>query len=263
METVSARFENGRLTSSSLIGEIALAHNPQEYSTPSGTETIKLDNFATLEKVAPNPVFANPAPAGKEGEYTVNLASISKTQVAFKYQARLDDTGAHAPLLLTPAFRIEPAQASVIVSYSLNPSFELRGRDRVAISNVTLALTLDGARATACQSKPVGTFARDKNLIFWHLGDLELVPGNPPEKLLARFATESEARSGSVEAKWDLVGDQAAALGSGIAVSAQGQAAAAASADAADPFADDGGAAAGWKKVKTVKKVTSGNYAAK
>lgn len=254
IETVSARFENGQLTSSSVTGEIALAYNPPDFSTPFGTDTIRLDNFASLEKIAPNPAFINPI-ADRDGEYSVNLSSISKTQIAFKYQT----TGGvqNAPIHITLASRIEPTQTSIIVSYSLSPSFRLTtGRDHVTLSNVVLALTLEGARAASCLSKPVGTFSREKNLIFWSLGDVTLTTGTDPKKLLARFATEGEAKGGAVEARWEAVGE---GLGSGVGVSVKGENGG--NVDSSDPFADE--EANGWKEVRGVKKLASGHYVAK
>lgn len=263
VETISARFQDGQLSSSSLVGEIALAYNAADFSSPSRTDNIRLENFSSLEKVAPNPAFVTPV-SGKEGEYSINLASIQRTQVAFKYQIHSTETAPHAPLLISPAFRIEPTQASIIVSYSLNPAFTLpAGRTSLTLSNVMLGLTLEGAKANSCLSKPVGTFARDRNLIFWQLGDVTLTAGAAPTKLLARFATESEAKSGAVEARWEIAGEHAAGLGSALAVSVQS--AAGGASEGADPFADEdsSGFVAAWKEVRGVRKLAAGSYVAK
>lgn len=260
IETISARLENGKLTTSSLIGEIALAYNPPDFSTPFGTESIRLDNFASLEKVAPNPAFIS-ATANKEGEYNLNLGGVAKTQIAFKYQTAGSQ---HAPLLVSLATKIEPTQTSIIASYSLNPSFPLpAGRDSLTLSNVVLALTLEGAKASSCQSKPVGTFSREKNLIFWPLGDVKLAAGAQPAKLLARFATDAEAKAGAVEARWELSGaENVEGLGSEVGVSVKGEnGAAGAQGEAADPFADE--EATAWREVRGERKLVSGHYVAK
>lgn len=184
------------------------------------------------------------------GEYSVNLASLPKTQVAFKYQLRHDDAAAQAPLLITPAFRPEASQFSVIISYSLHSGFKLpEGQSTITLSNVMLALTVEGTKAKTCQSKPVGTFSREKNLIFWQLGDVTLTPEAAPQKLLARFATEGEASGGHVEARWEMSGEG----GSGIAVSMQER-------NADDPFADEDAA---WKAVQGVRRIVAGGYGAK
>lgn len=257
IETVNARFENDQMSSSSIIGEIAMAYNPPDFSTPFGTDSIRLENFSNLEKLAPNPAFITPLP-GKEGEYSVNLAGIKNSQVAFKYQA---PAGAHhAPLLLSLATKIESAQTSLILSYSLNPAFTLpAGRESLHLTNVVLALSLEGAKASSCLSRPVGTFSRERNLIFWPLGDVELSAGAAPTKLLARFATEGEAKGGAVEARWESVG----IAGSGVAVSSKGESGGVGSGDASDPFADEGAGGEAWREVKGARKVVSGNYVAK
>lgn len=263
VETVNARFEDGKLVSSTLLGEIALAYNPADFSSPFTTENIRLENFANLEKVAPNPAFITQSP-GKQGEYAVNLATLGKTQVAFKYQLKTDDVGTQAPLLITPVLRIEPTQTSIIVNYALHPAFNLHSRESVTVSNVMLALSLEGAQATACLSKPVGTFARERNLIFWQLGDLTLRAGAAPEKLLARFTTETETKGCHVEARWEITGENALNLGSGLAVSVQGQPGTGAG-DSADPFADEStaGLVERWKGVQGAKRLASGAYTAK
>lgn len=258
IETVTARFENGKLASSSMIGEIALAYNPANFNSPFGTENIRLEKFSSLEKVAPNPAFINQL-TDTEGEYSVNLSTLGKTQIAFKYQVRLDDSGAQAPLLITPAFRPESNQFSVIISYSLNPKFDLKGQESVVLSNVTLAFTLEGCKASSCQSKPVGTFARERNMIFWPLNDITLKPGAAPEKLLARFATESQASGGNVEAKWEISNEHAGSFGSGLSVSMPSSG----SGGAADPFADESAQNSGWKAVSGARRLVSGSYVAK
>lgn len=241
-----------------MIGEIALAYNPANFSSPFGTENIRLENFGGLEKVAPNPAFIT-QPTNTEGEYSVNLSSLSKTQVAFKYQVRLEETGSQAPLVVAAAFKAESTQFSVIVSYSPNPHFAFNGRESLTLSNVMLALTVEGAKATSCLSKPVGTFLRDKNLIYWQLNDIVLTPKMAPVKLLARFATDSQATTGSVEARWEITSEHAQGLGSGLSVSMPGQSAA----SGTDPFADEGGQSTSWKTVPGSKKLMSGSYSAK
>jgi hypothetical protein len=263
IETVSARFDQGQISTSSLIGEIALAYTSTGSQSPLGTQTIRLDNFSRLEKVAPNPAFISQN-LDKEGEYSVNLANITKTQVAFKYQLRHDDATSHAPLLLVPAYKIEPTQASVIVSYSLNPAFALQGRESLTLSNVLIALTLEGAKGSSCLSRPTGTFVRDKNVIYWQLGEITLTAGAAPEKLLARFVTDVEAKGGSIEGRWEISGDNARGLGSPLGVSQAG----AGGDGSADPFADEdavggGGAAAEWSAVPAVRKMMNGSYVAK
>lgn len=260
IETVSAWFDNGNCTRSVVIGEVAVAHNPTHSNNPSSHETIRLEGFEKLEKVAPNPAFISDS--HEAGEYTVNVAQLhGRTNVAFKYQITpTGNPGAHAPLLLQTAWKIGPGTAMCILSYSLNPSVSLpAGQQSITLSNVTLILHLgnDGAKAQSCQSKPVGTFDRTRNLIYWQLGDVTLTADAAPQKLLAKFVTpDGEAKAGPVEGKWEVTG---AGIGSDLAVSVR-------EVDEADPFADSEernsseAAAASWKVVDGHRKVLAGTY---
>ncbi|KAK8154764.1 Muniscin C-terminal mu homology domain-containing protein [Phyllosticta citrichinensis] len=273
VETVSAWFEQGNVTRAVVIGELALAYNPIDLSVPFGNETIRLENFPVLEKVAPNPTFIDSVQE-RAGDYTVSLSSITRTQVGFKYQVHLDDSNvaSFAPISLSTAWKVEPTQTSVILSYSLNPAFKLaHGRTSITLNNVVLVIHLDptGAKSPHCQSKPVGTFSKDRNLIYWRLGAVTLSSDQPAQQLRARFYTEGEARPGNAEARWEISGEQAAGQGSGLEVT-QMVPPSGENADAeADPFADDSGpsssaaaAAPTWRPVTTVKKITSGTYTA-
>ena len=271
VEIVNVWFEQNAIAKASLIGELALAYNPIDVFAPAqfGTENIRLENFPVLEKVAPNPTFIEQT-SDKAGEYSVNLSSITKTAVAFKYQVHLEESklGTHAPILLNPAWKCETAQTSVILSYSLNPDFVVDAEAKsVQLSNVVLIIHLEPtAKATSCQSKPVGTFSRDRSLIYWRLGDVTLSSDAPPQKLLARFVTEVEAKPGNIEARWELSGSGVAGFGSGLSVSKFEQEAKEGGAGEEDPFADEDGppntSQGSWKEVESVRKLVSGTYQA-
>ena len=252
VETVSAWFENGSATRTVVIGEVALAHNASDPSRSSNSETIRLENFDKLDKVAPNPAFITML-YGKPGEYSLNLAQVARAQVAFKYQINVSSNpGQYAPLSLHPAWKIEPNQSSVILTYGLNPTFDLQGSSSMTLNNVSLVLHLgeSGARATSCLSKPVGTFNKERNCIYWQLGDVTLTAGQQ-QKLLARFITEGEAAQGRIEARWEAVGSE----GSGLSVTSKGD-------GEEDPFRDEDahGAVSGWRMVGQTKKMVSGTY---
>ncbi|KAL0254946.1 Suppressor of Profilin deletion [Diplodia seriata] len=269
VETVSTWFEHGHVTRAVVIGELALAYNPTDLSIPFGNETIRLENFPVLEKVAPNPTFVDQV-ADKAGDYNINLSSITRTQVAFKYQVHLDESNiaSFAPIALTPAWKVEPNQTSVILNYSLNPAFRLAaGHTSITLSNVVLIVHLDpaGAKSSHCQSKPVGTFSREKSLIYWRLGDVTLSADQPAQALRARFYTDGEAKPGNIEARWEMTGDNASGHGSGLGVSQLVQAGEAVEAED-DPFADESAApsspAITWKDIPVVKRISNGTYTA-
>lgn len=264
VETVSACFSQGQVTRAVVIGELALAHNPGGATSPSGRENIRLENFPVLEKVAPNPTFITQLPS-RSGEYSVSLSQIPRTTVAFKYQVHLEESNlaAHAPMILNPSWKIESTQASVILSYSFNPAFVSPVKRSVTLRNVTVIINIEHAKALNCQSKPVGTFSKEKSLIYWKLGDVALDGyAEAPQKLLARFSTESEAKPGSVEVRWEISGEDSAGLGSGLSLS---QMTSVGVEGGANPFADEGaavGSSGTWKEVALVRKVVSGKYIA-
>jgi hypothetical protein len=266
VETVSAWFEQGNVTKAMVIGQVALAFNPIDISAgPFGTEHVRLENFPVLEKVAPNPAFIEQIPENP-GNYTVDLAKIMKTSVAFHYQLHIENNNiaSLAPIILSPLWKAEAAQVSAILNYSLNPQFDLRGASSVTIRNLVLVIRLEpGSRATSCQSKPAGTFSRDKGLMYWRLGDVTLSRDQPAQSIRARFITEGEARPGNTEARWEISGAESLTLGSGLGVSLskteeKGEV-------EADPFADEDAVSSAppsvtWKLVPSVKRITSGTY---
>ena len=269
VETVSAWFEEGAVTKAMVIGQVALAYNPADLTTPFGSDSIWLDNFAVLEKVAPNPAFIEQVPDAA-GSYTVDLAKITRTSVAFHYQVHLDSSSlaGYAPVVLSPTWKMEASQALAMVSYSLNPQFGLGEATSVTLRNMVLIVRLDG-KATHCQTKPVGTFAREKNLIYWRLGDVTLsrdeVAQQQPHQLRARFFTDGEAKPGNSEARWEMTGAGVVGLGSGLKISQKAEPEPEPSDSEADPFADEssaapGATAGGWKVVPTVKRICSGTY---
>lgn len=266
VETVSATFVRSEVTKAIVIGELALQHNAVEGASSSGLENVRLENFPVLEKVAPNPTFVTQKPSAS-GEYSINLSQIGRPTVAFKYQLHLDETNlaAHAPISLTPSWRIEPTQASVILTYAFNPAFVSPATRSVSLKNVTVAVTIESAKAISCQSKPVGIFAKDKSLIYWKLGDITLdAYAETPQKLLARFTTEGEAKAGSVDVKWEIGGESASALGSGLGLSTSGTGK---EEGGSDPFADESAdrtttTTANWQEVPITRRIISGKYVA-
>jgi hypothetical protein len=276
---VSAWFEHGAVTKAMVIGQVALAYNPVDLSAPFGTESIRLENFPVLEKVAPNPAFIEQVP-DSPGNYTVDLAKITKTSVAFHYQVHLDSTNlaSYAPLVLSPTWKTEPSQTSALLHYSLNPNFNLGEGNSITLRNLVLVLRLEpGCKALSCQSKPVGTFSREKSLIYWRLGDTTLSRDQPAHTIRARFFTDGEGKPGNSEARWEISGDQALGCGSGLSVSQMSTTTAPATelkheGTEDDPFADAEENVAvsspttttspkvEWKEVVAVKKIGSGTY---
>lgn len=261
VETVSADFSGGQVSRSTVTGELALVHNLRDTSSAPGHAKIRLENFPVLEKVAPNPAFITQLPS-RSGEYSVDLSQISRTSIAFKYKVHLDPSqvAAHAPISLVPSWKIEPTQASVILNYSFNTAFASPLHRSVTLHNVVVLINIEKARAVSCLSKPVGAFSKEKSMIYWKLGDISLDGyAEAPQKLLARFSTEAEAQPGTVEVRWEISGEHAVGLGSGLSLSVPSGLA---GEGGIDPFADEGLALDGWKPVGVTRKLMSGKYIA-
>lgn len=284
IESVSMSFDAGIPSKTLITGEIAFSYNPLDHITVHPqSELLRLENFTILEKVAPNPAFITAIP-DHTGEYSLNLANIHKTSVAFKYQVHVDGSNisTFAPLIITPVWRIESHQSSVIVHYKPNPLYRrLNGASGAfTMRNVVFTTGVEGALTASCQSKPVGNFSRERGRLNWKMGDLVVNPDDVEggtRKLVARFATDGAARSQAVEVRWEISGEEAGTVGSGIGVSVF-EAAEKAEKEKdeggdgtleVDPFADEvksmvsADVAGGeWRGVGTVRKIMGGKYIA-
>jgi F-BAR domain only protein len=268
VETVSTWFSEGQIIKSFVVGEIAFAYNATSDFPDPSTDTIRLENFQHLEKVAANPAFVTPVvsqkskePAGAEdrsGEYSVNLSPIKRAAptVALKYQLHLDpeNLSTYSPVLFTPAWQIQDTQASVIIIYAINPTFT-KSSSSITLKNVVITVALDATadsgKATSAMMSPTtgASFKRKQSLVVWKLPELIIDPEQ--KKLLARFITTGlPPKAGNVEARWELPGD----IGSGLDVSML-------VGESSDPFADETATATrSWNTVPSTKKLISGRY---
>lgn len=157
----------------------------------------------------------------------------------------------------------------VVVEYSLNPAYS---SEPVMLSNLTLIVSYEGAKAISAQTRPSGTHVKDKSLVFWRLGDVLLEPGST-KKVLGRLLGEQggQVLPGVVETKWEISVPAGSVLGSGIGVSwkpgteVEGKGKGPETPEP-DPFADDdakganGAETNGWTQVESVRKIVSGKY---
>ncbi|EEA25613.1 Suppressor of Profilin deletion [Talaromyces marneffei ATCC 18224] len=285
IETVSSWFENGAVTKSFVVGELALAYNVTPGST-TPENVVRLDNFSLLEKVAANPHFVTEVSKTddeKRGEYSVAVGKIARAipTVAFKYQLHLSpsDLSSYSPILFRSVWNLEEFQASVIVFYSVNPEFvDKLASGSLLLKNVVITVNLDLSpedeatkqprevvRATGAVMFPNtgALFRRKHSAVVWKIPELEVRVGSE-EKLLARFTTSASwPRKGRVEAKFEHhTTHSTSRLGVSLAETAV-------SGTEHDPFADDGSTtpqsasiSTAWKPVQTVRKLATGKYVA-
>lgn len=276
LETVHSWFTESGISKSFVVGEIALAYTPIGSSDPE-KETIRLQHFEQLDKVAVNPIYLTQtkldgaaSAEDQAGIYTVTLSPIRRPTplVGLKYQLHLEENNLaqYSPVLLTPAWQIVEGQVSVILLYSLNPIF---GNEALDLKNVVISVSLDssgeGKATSAKMAPPQGaSFKRKTSSIVWKFSDLAVKPEQ--ERLLARFMTQGGlAKKGSVEVKFEIPGRTASAIGVEKLSSGDKEK------ETADPFADDSGEGSSardsadvkrWDMLPAKLKLASGRYTA-
>ncbi|OAX84366.1 hypothetical protein ACJ72_01258 [Emergomyces africanus] len=300
VETVNAWFSDGAVTRSFVVGELALAYNST--TTPSSDlKLVRLNNFHILEKVAANPLLVTEAGSlgkGKEkekdtgdeekkGQYLISLPSIARStpSVAFKYQIHLNPSNlsAYCPVIFNPVWNLEEFQASVIITYSINPNFiSTTPSTPIILKNLVLTVHLDlsphedattkqpreVARATGAVMYPNtnAAFLRKASAVKWKIEELE-VTTDGDQRFLARFSTTiAGPRKGKVDAKFDVLNaNSGERLGISVHTSAGGQE----KKKADDPFADETlGTSNGatppqpkmWEEVPARRKLAAGRY---
>lgn len=301
VEKLGVLISGGAVNRSYVVGELAMAYNPDTAGkAPSETQMIRLKNFHLLERVAANPQFvtethssaAVPENGGpptsteqdKKGEYKVSLASISgpAPHVAFKYQIHLESSNlsSYCPVVFTPVWNEEEFQASVIITYSLNPNFlSSQPVTSITLRNLVLNVNLDlnpvdettkqpreVARATSAAMHPNtgAAFRRKTSAVVWKIPEL-VVTSNGGGKFLARFSTSTSwPRKGKVEAKFDaLTTDDGMKLGVSASLPGSDE-----TVKSDDPFADEfappvaapGSSPNTWKNLPTERKLSVARY---
>ena len=219
-ELVSARCDNGQITDTSISGEVAFWYKPPLQLSSTEQETVRIEKFDILEKINPNPMVVEHL-EGQPNRYKIKLRNIINPILAFRYQLKSEEyrSFSYAPLSITPVWKIEPSRVSVIVSCSLNDNFVMDTKTSLTLDNLVIIVHLEGCKAASCQSKPVGTFSRERSIIYWRLGMITLDKKQATKQLRARFLTESEGRSGQTEARWEVSGNAVEGFGSHLGIS--------------------------------------------
>lgn len=231
-------------------------------------ETIRINNFARLEKIGPNRIFVQNASIEHPDQYALELSHIPKTSTAFSYRVFSDESNPLAlsgfvPLLLKPAWKPQGDKLGLLLQYQLNPSCTLP--TPVTLHNVVFVATYDG-KATGAQTKPSGTHLKDKHLVYWRLGDVTLT--SETQKIVCRVlgVEGSEPAPGHIEARWEYATAGEVATASGISVSRQVADKGKGREVASDPFADadtSAGDGMAWAEVPLTRKLVSGKYEGK
>ncbi|CAJ2514043.1 Uu.00g021620.m01.CDS01 [Anthostomella pinea] len=270
METVSATFENGGVTSLKVNGEVAFSYNPDSTSSPSQVP-IRINNFSALESIGPNRIFVTQDPDHTD-QFTLDTSHLQKTSIGFSYKVHVDsDTPPveHVPILITSAWKPQGDKLGLVLQYKLNPAFKFATAGlTLQFHNFVLFVTYEG-KASGAQTKPSGTHLKDKHLVYWRLGDITLSSDANWQKIVCRIVGEqgSEPKAGTVEARWEFSPPSNAETAAGAISVFRLEESKGKGAELSDddPFADsDETVAEGrWLEVPVVRKLISGKYDAK
>ncbi|CAG8640976.1 hypothetical protein RhiirA1_468133 [Rhizophagus irregularis] len=185
-ETVNIISKDGEITKILITGEIGIQYNStiRDNSHPI---RIRIKNFETLVKSAPNTSYLHPVPDYVD-QYEINPGLLGGTPVTvMKYQAHIDPESKdkYLPLQVTPHWKCEPNLTSLAVSYQVNSECKLTGK----LSQLSFIVPVDGQVGNV-QSKPLGVWSVEKQSMYWQIDDMDL--SIPPERkrILARFETE-------------------------------------------------------------------------
>ncbi len=268
IETVHSTFSESGISTSFVLGEIALSYNPTGASA-TNTETVRIQRFELLDKVAANPIFLSQTKATTDqteeqaGSYTVTTTQLRRPapMICLKYQLHMEaaNLAQYSPILLTPAWQVIDGQVSIILLYSLNPVF---GTEALTIKNVSINVSLDISdpttpRAQSAMMAPTAgaSFRRKTSCVVWRLPEFVVKPEQ--ERLLVRFITQGVAKKGAVDVKFEIPGRTASGVGVERMVESVRE---------SDPFADGGedggGMKKAWEGVPGRSKVVSGRYTA-
>ena len=236
---------------------IALAH-----------ETIRINSFENLERIGPNRIFVHGASPDQSDQYTLDLSHLHKASIAFSYRVFGEPAGAvpplgqNAPVLIQPVWKPQGDKLGLLLQYSANPASS--ASLPITLHNVVFVATYEG-KASGAQTKPSGTHLKEKQLVYWRLGDVTLT--RELQKIVCRIigTDGTEPKPGHIEARWEYAVPDGEAAGSGISISRLEEPKGKARDD--DPFADvdegsDPGLAQHWVDVPLARKLVGGKYEA-
>ncbi|ORY64844.1 Muniscin C-terminal mu homology domain-containing protein [Pseudomassariella vexata] len=272
VETVSATFEGTEVKSVKVNGEIAFSFNATDPSSTQTHQSIRINNFSTLDVIGPNRIFVTNHATDHPDQFTLDLTHLRQYQatVGFSYRLHTDPVTPaveHLPILLHPAWKPQGAKLGLLLQYKLNPAFKYSGGGSVNLYNLVIFATYDG-KASGAQTKPSGTHLKDKHLVYWRLGDVTLTPEQGLQKIVCRIVGDVgvEPKAGIVEARWEFssIGESAKVVSVSKMEEGKGKEV---ELNDDDPFADAGEnvstAEGRWIDVPAVRRLVSGKFEAK
>ncbi|KAG0239516.1 hypothetical protein BGW41_007623 [Actinomortierella wolfii] len=232
VERINLLSHGGEIAKMMVTGEVSLHLDrflaQQNPKARKGRLVLRLRRTDELDKYLPNPNFLAATEASSsseeevhEQEYQLDVDALraarqagQMTVVVLKYQVKTEDGNQQpqgvprqqqmVPLLMQPAWKIEPHQTSLLINYKTNARCRLatalssspNGTTAPAqLSDVSFLVPVAG-KVTNVQSRPNGVWSDEANKMLWDIGTMALDEHPEPHKLLARFELDPNQAAG-------------------------------------------------------------------
>ncbi|AAS52538.1 AEL147Wp [Eremothecium gossypii ATCC 10895] len=247
-EVINAKFKDGILSSSQLIGEIALNYISSDSTGNSLPLDIilKIESAEQFDKIIVNHTILERT--ADENNIIYKLAPqfiFGKTLGALKYSLK----SPLVPIAIHPVWRFEQTQASVMLTLKIFSGLPPAVQELV-LEDLIVSVAIDNTVAKSALSKPQGSFSKEKRRITWRFKEPLVLRRDNEERLVARFLTEGVAQESQkgVQAKFTIRGLQ---LGGGLVLRSQ-------EVTLEDPFGSE--TADIWNDVTTSRTLVAGAY---
>lgn len=209
-ETVNVLSKLGDIVKVFVTGEISLVAGSglEANSSANGDSKVhlRIGRFEALEKAAPNTNYLTAIPE-LPGEYKVDIGLLSlsggKPVVVLKYQVHTeaDKLKEYVPIIVSPAWRCEPTQTSLMVNLGTNAECRLlRGNADAKLSEVSIVVGVDGG-VQGVQSKPEASWNKETGRLTWRIEEI-----GESHKLLARLKVANASRPQPASMRWRASG---------------------------------------------------------
>lgn len=228
-ERVNVVTSGRNVTKIMIVGEVSVSVRDISASAPLH---LRIDDFEQLEKAAANPQFLKEL-SGKPGEYTLDLGAIARYSggiggiagsgraTVLKYQLHVPQHKAEqfVPLNVTPQWRCEENQTSILINYSSNSESRLASAAQLSpanIQDITMSVDITSSNVSNIMSKPNATYSAEQKKLFWRLNEqIPIASGTSTaaQKALARFQVGNKSEIKPIEVRWKIPGLSVSSLG--------------------------------------------------
>ncbi|RIA99068.1 Muniscin C-terminal mu homology domain-containing protein [Glomus cerebriforme] len=201
-ETVNIMSKSGEVTKILVTGEIKIQYNFPTIRDHSHPIRIRIKNFETLEKSAPNTSYLRSVPDYVDQfDIDTGLLSLAGGTIVtvMKYQVHIDpeSKNTYLPLQVIPHWKCESNLTSLAISYQVNSECKLTGN----LSELSFIAPVNGQVGNV-QSKPSGVWSMEKQRMYWQVDDINLSLPSERKRILARFETEKASNPAPVAARF-------------------------------------------------------------